>query len=59
MAARKKRKKKFRAVTAVKEAAREAIGTPPPTRTEEPKTNKQREKHKPTFGKLLSGDEPV
>lgn len=46
--------KPFRAASAVKAAAREAIGTPPPTRAEpasKPKT--KAEKHKPTLGKLL------
>ena len=47
--------KPFRAASAVKAAAREAIGTPPPTRAEpaskKPKT--KAEKHKPTLSKLL------
>ena len=47
--------KPFSAASAVKAAAREAIGTPPPTRAE-PSTKKPKiksEKHKPTLGKLL------
>src|SRR5690242_2559389 len=50
--------KPFRAASAVKGAAREALGTPPPTRAE-PDTKKRKkkaEKHKPTLGTLLSGD---
>ncbi len=50
---RKKKRKSFTAVTAVKSLARERIGTPPPTRRE-PSRKKDREKHKPTLGKLLS-----
>jgi hypothetical protein len=48
--------KPFRAATAVKAAARHAIGTPPPTRAE-PATKKQKlkhDKHKPTLNKLLN-----
>ena len=50
--ARKKKKKRFQAVTAVKELARERVGTPP---TEKVITNKRKkpEKHRPTLGKLL------
>jgi hypothetical protein len=47
--------KPFRAASAVKAAAREAIGTPPPTRAE-PSTKKPKtksEKHKATLAKLL------
>jgi len=49
--ARKKKKKRFQAVTAVKELARERVGRPP---TEKVITNKRKkpEKHKPTLGKL-------
>jgi hypothetical protein len=52
---RKKKLKPFRAVTAVKAAAREAIGTPPATRRE-PASTREKEKHKPTLGKLLTED---
>lgn len=47
--------KPFRAAAAVKAAARQAIGTPPPTRTE-PASKKRKlkqDKHKPTLNKLL------
>jgi len=47
--------KPFKAASAVKAAAREMIGTPPPTRAE-PSTKKRKAKspkHKPTLGKLL------
>ncbi|HUK24915.1 MAG TPA: hypothetical protein VLV49_10070 [Terriglobales bacterium] len=50
---RKRKKKKFRAVEAVKALARERIGTPPPERVApNPKKNKK-QKHKSTLGSLL------
>lgn len=51
--ARKKKIKRFRAVTAVKELARERIGTPPPTQVVPDRKKRKTEKHKPTLGKLL------
>jgi hypothetical protein len=48
----KKRKKRFRAVTAVKELARERVGSPPPEKIVIEKKKKP-EKHKPTLGRLL------
>jgi len=51
--AKKKKTRKFRAVTAVKELARERIGTPPPTQVVPDRTKGTKEKHKPTLGKLL------
>ena len=53
--ARKKKKKRFGAVTAVKELARERIGSPPAEKIVIEKKKKP-EKYKPTLGKLL--DEP-
>jgi hypothetical protein len=50
---RKKKKKPFRAVTVVKEMARERIGTPPPTRVVPDRKKKAKEKHKPSLGDLL------
>jgi len=50
---KKKKNKRFRAVTAVKEMARERIGTPPPTQVVPDRTKRKNEKHKPTLGKLL------
>lgn len=50
---RKKKKKPFRAVTAVKEMARERIGTPPPTQVVPDRKKQLKEKHKPTLGDLL------
>lgn len=47
--------KPFRAASAVKAAARQAIGTPPPTRAE-PASKKRKlkgDKHKPTLNKIL------
>ncbi len=49
---RKKRKKPFRAVTAVKELARERVGSPPSGKIVLEKKKKP-EKHKPTLGKML------
>jgi hypothetical protein len=48
----KKKGKRFRAVTAVKELARERVGAPTPARILIDKKKKP-EKHKPTLGKLL------
>jgi hypothetical protein len=50
---KKKKSKRFRAVTAVKEMARERIGTPPPTQVVPDRTKRKKEKHKPTLGKFL------
>lgn len=54
--AKKKRPKPFRAVTAVKELARERVGRPPAEKIVVEK-NKKPEKHKPTLGKLLEETE--
>lgn len=51
---RKKKVKRFRAVTAVKEMARERIGTPPPTQVVPDRKKRKQDKHKTTLGKLLS-----
>jgi hypothetical protein len=51
--ARKKKPKRFRAVTAVKELARERIGTPPPTRVVPSRKKGTKDKHKATLRKLL------
>lgn len=50
--ARKKKVKRFRAVQAVKELARERMGAPPAGRVVLEKKKKP-EKHKPTLEKLL------
>jgi hypothetical protein len=50
---KKKKTRRFRAVTAVKELARERIGTPPPTQVVPDRKKRTQEKHKPTLGKLL------
>jgi hypothetical protein len=50
--ARKKKPKPFRAVTVVKEMARERVGRPPAEKIVIEKKKKP-EKHKPTLGKLL------
>jgi hypothetical protein len=49
---RRKKPKPFRAVTAVKELARERVG-PPPAEKIVVEKKKKPEKHKPTLGKLL------
>ncbi len=51
--ARKKRKT-FRAVKAVKAAARARLGSPPPTRRLPASRPPERPKHKPTLGRLLA-----
>jgi hypothetical protein len=48
----KKKAKRFRAVRAVKELARERIGAPPAEKVV-PHKNKKAEKHKPTLVRLL------
>ena len=55
MPSKRRKPKPFRAASAVKAAARAAIGSPPPTRAE-PSGKKRKlkaEKHKPTLSKLL------
>jgi hypothetical protein len=51
--AKKKKPKPFRAVTAVKELARERVGRPPSEKIVLEKKKKP-EKHKPTMGSLMS-----
>ncbi len=51
--AKRKKPKPFRAVEAVKAAAREKIGAPPPTRRVPDAKKERREKHKPTLDRLL------
>ncbi len=55
MPSKRRKPKPFRATSAVKAAARQAIGTPPPTRTvpADKKRNIKGEKHKTTLAKLL------
>jgi hypothetical protein len=50
--ARKKKAKRFEAVQAVKELARERMGAPP-TGKVVPHKKKDDSKHKPTLGRLL------
>ena len=54
--ARKKKVKRFLAVTAVKELARERVGAPPAGQIVIEKKKKP-EKYKPTLGKLLDDGE--
>jgi len=49
---RRKKPRRFEAVTAVKELARERVGTPPAGKVV-PNKKKLPEKHKPTLGKIL------
>jgi hypothetical protein len=49
---KKKKQKRFRAVTAVKELAREQIGAPPAEQIV-PNKKKKPEKYKPTLEKFL------
>jgi len=59
MPSKRRKPKPFRAASAVKAAARDAIGTPPPTRAvpADKKRQSKLEKHKPTLGDLLGGQE--
>jgi hypothetical protein len=57
MSKKKSKKKTFRAAKAVKQAARNVIGSPKPTKREVPKTKQAGQKHKPTLRKLLSEDD--
>jgi hypothetical protein len=52
---KRRKQKKFSAVSAVKALARERIGTPPPAKVapDRKKRKKTSEKHKPTLGRLL------
>jgi hypothetical protein len=54
--ARKHKVKRFRAVQAVKELARERMGAPPAEKVV-PHKNKKPAKHKPTLGRLLEDAE--
>jgi hypothetical protein len=54
--ARKKKVKRFQAVQAVKELARERVGAPPAAKVV-PHKNKKTEKYKPTLEKLLNEGE--
>ncbi len=49
--------KKFTAAKAVKEVARNVIGSPRPTVRQLPKSKKAGDKHKKTLGDLLNSDE--
>jgi len=59
MPSKLRKPKPFKASTAVKAAARENIGAPPPTRTEPSvkKRTAKSPKHRPTLEKLLGEDE--
>jgi hypothetical protein len=50
----KKKPRKFRAVKAVKAAAREQIGSPPATRRQPQGKKAAEQKHKPTLGDMLA-----
>jgi len=54
--ARKKKVKRFGAVQAVKELARERMGAPPVEKVV-PHKNKKADKHKATLGQMLSESE--
>jgi hypothetical protein len=53
---RKRKKKRFHAVTAVKELARERVGSPPAEKIVIEKKKKP-EKHRPTLNRLLDEQE--
>jgi hypothetical protein len=54
--AKKKKVGVFRADKAVRSMAREAIGTPPPTRAVPVKKKSSKEKYKPKLQDLLQGE---
>jgi hypothetical protein len=56
---RRKKKKAFRAVTAVKALARERIGAPPSARvvSDRKKRERHKEKHKPTLREMLQAED--
>jgi hypothetical protein len=58
MAAKKRKPKPFRKEKAVKAAARNVVGTPPPTRAEpaSPKRKRASEKHKPKLEELIEAE---
>jgi len=53
MPSKPRKPKPFRATSAVKEASRRAIGTPPPTRAAPTGKKRKQDKHKPTLSRLL------
>ena len=55
--AKRKKPKAFRAVKAVKAAAREKLGAPPATRRVPDRKKERREKHKPTLRAYLADSE--
>ncbi|MGA2902929.1 MAG: hypothetical protein ABSD98_03800 [Candidatus Korobacteraceae bacterium] len=57
MPSKPRKPKPFRAASAVKAAARRAIGIPPPTRAKPAVRKTKPEKHKPTLAKLLDNAE--
>ena len=52
----RKKKRTFSAAKAVKAAAREHVGTPPPTRRVPDITKQKKQKHKSTLERLLRED---
>ena len=54
---KKKKSKRFTAVAAVKELARDRIGRPPVSRVVPDKRQNKAQKHKPTISKLLDNTE--
>jgi len=58
MPSKRRKPKPFKAATAVKAAARNKIGSPPPTRTEpaDARTKSRKEKHKRKLQDLLTDE---
>jgi hypothetical protein len=56
MPGKKKARKRFRAVKAVKELARERVGTVPASRVVPDRKKKSAEKHKRTLGDFLADE---
>lgn len=53
----RQRKRRFSVTKAVKAAAREHVGMPPPTRRVEDPRKKRKEKYKPSLKRLLGENE--
>jgi hypothetical protein len=51
---KKKKLKKLRATSMVKEASRAVLGTPPPVKRAENKKRRKKDKHKASLGKLMT-----
>jgi len=56
---RKKKRKVFKATTAVKSLAREVVGAPPPVKRLESKKRPKKPKYRENLNKLLADSDPA